>query len=176
MAVQSFAEPTRNQVSALHSYSENQAVPEPIRYGISEFLSSDRMTYQMASDIIGMLREWLQQQAEQRATQPGIYLDPGTQTYYQVKRSGQGRLYAMKLHFAREGKRNEADDGWDEEPLMEWIFTPGAINKINSTWKITKEQAKAFGDYFHKCIKCHTKLTKPSSIAQGMGDICASYI
>lgn len=58
---------------------------------------------------------------------------------------------------------------WDGE---EFVFTRGALQLI--TEQLTAEEAAAFGLKNTRCCCCGRKLTKKSSIAAGIGPICAA--
>jgi len=81
---------------------------------------------------------------------------------YRVKLSGAGRLYAMLLVIT---------DG-----VGSFDYAPGIINRLRSEHRMTLERASQLSVQYHFCIRCVTELTKKSSIAQGMGDICAGKI
>ena len=169
-------EPTPAQVAVLTKYANNPRVPAPIRFGINESIKDGTLTFQDADAMIGLLKPWGNSPVGDRVFEPGVYINPDTQDVYEVVRSGSGRLYGKLLVTIRQGVRNATNDGWDEFPVWNWEYAGGSVGKLRASWRLTKEQAKEWGDYFQHCIKCHIRLTKPSSIARGMGDICAGKI
>jgi hypothetical protein len=86
----------------------------------------------------------------------GVYFFEGE--YYKVQRAvhGSGRLYSKKFDLASES--------WSRG---------GSVSKLTDQYKITAEQAKAFGDLYGRCIRCSAILTEEESIERGAGPICA---
>lgn len=81
---------------------------------------------------------------------------------YRAKMSGAGRLYAMRLVIT------------DGEGSFE--YAPGIINRIRPEHRMTLARASELSVRYHFCVRCARELTKKSSVAQGMGDVCASKI
>lgn len=81
---------------------------------------------------------------------------------YRAKMSGAGRLYAMRLVIT------------DGEGSFE--YAPGIINRLRAEHRMTLARASELSVRYHFCVRCAKELTKKSSIAQGMGDVCASKI
>lgn len=174
---QGFSDPTEAQLHTILKYSKDDRVPGPIRFGIATYIKERRITFDHASKIIDMIKPWLENGASTtKVSEEGIYVNRDAKTFFLVQKArSSGRLYAKKLIVVYNGIRN-SDGSWHTEPRFDWEYDKGAIYQINADWRITKEEAKAFGDYWHHCIKCHTRLTRQSSIDQGMGDTCAGKI
>jgi hypothetical protein len=77
------------------------------------------------------------------------------ETVYKVKRSQAGHPYAMVL----------TEEGFQ--------FERGAVKKIRPEHRMTLEDAKAYGRQTGSCCQCGRELTNESSIAAGIGPICA---
>lgn len=136
------------------------------------------MTKRTASDVIGklkssvdILRVW---KTEKRRTEraaspvvPNVPVKPVTEgmyeldgSVYRVKMSGAGRLYAMLLMIT------------DGEGSFE--YAQGVIRRIRPEHRMSLERASELSVRYHFCVRCAKELTKKSSVAQGMGDTCAS--
>lgn len=138
------------------------------------------ITKRAASDVINKMkpvvdayRGWKAQQTKaQRAAAPapvtprtpaesvteGMYETGGV--VYRVKLSGAGRLYAMRLVVA------------DGEGSFE--YAQGMINRLHPEDRMSLARASELSVRYHFCVRCARELTKESSIAAGMGDVCAS--
>lgn len=111
--------------------------------------------------------------APARVTEDGMYQDPDGQIYkVQWNRAqGSGRnLYAKKL--VSESYESEPHKG-DSVKHWNFAYVPNLIAKIRPEWKMTKEQAAEFGKLYGICVRCHRDLTDETSIALGIGPICA---
>lgn len=54
-----------------------------------------------------------------------------------------------------------------------WDYYPGAMSKLQPQTRMTKEQAAGFGHLYGQCMVCGRRLTDETSIAMGLGKICA---
>lgn len=92
-------------------------------------------------------------------TEDGMYLKDGM--IYKVQRAvhGSGELYAKMFNVGTK----EFD-----------YVGRGPLHKLTVADKMTVEQASEFSVLYEVCIRCAKVLTRESSIAQGMGDTCAS--
>lgn len=116
-------------------------------------------------------------------TQDGIYRNPATGEIFKVQVAvhGSGNLYAKQAYLdSVDGsvtriplKADELDEHEDPaEMRVEWAYRPGLLGKIKPEWKVTRDEAVAFGALYGCCIRCNRTLTKESSIEAAMGDIC----
>ncbi len=169
---QDFTTPTESQTSALARYVQSPDLPAPLREGIRVFLVEGRMTYSIASETISLVKIFLERGDKIRKITEGVYRNPRTGKFYQVKRSQAQRLYGMEMNLIERSPRG-ADGTWAIKPKVEWVYKPGIMNDISPDWRVTREQAKEFADWYGCCIKCGTELTKQESIDRGMGDTCA---
>lgn len=88
-------------------------------------------------------------------TEPGVYFDG--ERYYKVVQNQEGtRLYAKV---------------WDAE----WVYSPGALNRLHSGMRVTAEEAARFGKLWGQCVFCSRLLTDERSVAVGYGPVCASH-
>lgn len=116
-------------------------------------------------------------------TEDGIYRDPDTGEIFKVqwnRGSGDGRsLYAKRLvgeKWTDNGKEvfNGPSLTGDTDESIDWTFeyAPGALRKISPEWRLTKEEAQAFGKLYGRCVRCARTLTHEDSIARMMGSTC----
>lgn len=170
-----FSTPTSNQLDALNRYAQDPSIPEPVRYGITYYLSNRKFTFSSASDTIGMIKAFLAAEMEKGdpVTETGIYVDPKTEGFLLVKRSQIGRLYALDLVINDRGEKNP-DGTWKVRPRFEWRYENGGakVKRMSADWMATPEQIKQWGDIWGTCIKCHAELTRQDSIERGMGKTC----
>lgn len=55
-----------------------------------------------------------------------------------------------------------------------FVFVGGMVRKLNSSHRMTLEQAKEYGDLYGICCRCGRELTDEASIARGLGPYCAT--
>lgn len=101
-----------------------------------------------------MTQTKIQLQTKLGATE-GIYLN--NLGVFKIQETQKGYLFAKKLN-KETGKFEGA---------------PGAVNKIRPETKMTLEAAKEFGHLYGMCIVCSRTLTDETSIAAGIGPVCA---
>lgn len=120
--------------------------------------------------------------AQGAVTQDGMYRNPQTGEIFKVqwnRGSGDGRrLYAKQLIMHVDGGR------WTRIPLegflpkpeethAEFRYAPGAMRVIRPEWRMSMEEAKAFGALYGTCLRCGRDLTLEASIERAMGSTCA---
>jgi hypothetical protein len=124
---------------------------------IQQLLSGETITRQQASSLIDELIKMKNNGAanpKQADVEDGFYVLDGV--IWKVQKSlSSNRKYAKKLV-----------DG-------EFRFTPGAVAKLAKAEKLTLEKAKEFGKLYGMCVICGRTLTDETSIAAGIGPICA---
>jgi hypothetical protein len=86
----------------------------------------------------------------------GMYLFDGRVFKVQRAVHGSGHLYAKEL----DGTRFE--------------YAPGMMRKLNSSHKMTLDQAKEYGALYGVCCQCGRTLTNEASIEAGIGPVCAT--
>lgn len=110
-------------------------------------------------------------------TQDGMYRTPDG-TIFKVqfnKASGDGRrCYAKELIIDTDAVRDE-DGHIVEAAKVRFEYKSGAVLRLQADWKMTMEQAQAFGALYGTCVRCGRTLTREESIARSMGPICAGY-
>lgn len=55
-----------------------------------------------------------------------------------------------------------------------FTYASGMIRKLNSSHRMTLEQAKEYGSLYGVCCRCAAPLTDEKSIAAGIGPYCAT--
>ncbi len=102
----------------------------------------------------------------QRVTQDGIYRDPADGVIYkvQIAKQGSGNLYAKRLHVT------PTEDGWKGT----FRYAAGAIHTLRAEWRLSLDDARAFGALYGVCVACGADLTDEKSIANGIGPICGA--
>ena len=145
---------------------------EPLRFSrmpIPTNCTEARASITAAKDMVSQLRT----QARNLPAQPtatvqrivvieGLYIigDAETDgTVFKVQHAvhGSGRLYAKRL----------TSDGV-------FVHAPGAIRDLATQGrKLSLEEAKSYGKLYGTCIRCGRTLTDETSIAAGIGPICA---
>lgn len=108
--------------------------------------------------------------AEMVALTDGMYRLPNGDVYkVQVAHHGSGNLYAKKLHI-----REDYDIELHGKRKGTFEYERGAMKKLRPEYKMTLEEAKAFGTLYGMCCVCGAILTDEYSIANGIGPICGS--
>lgn len=99
----------------------------------------------------------------------GMYRNPETGEIFkvQVAMHGSGKLYAKKLV-----QLDEPTMVRGKEARFAFEMARGAIMSLKPEWKLTREDAKAFGDLYGCCMRCGTVLTDEESIETGLGRVC----
>lgn len=90
----------------------------------------------------------------------GVY-QVGDQVYRVIWNQANTRRYAQLLVILPNGKSR-----WDYNGGF------GKVYDLTPAQRMTKEQAKKFGDTYHFCACCRKKLTVKLSIERGIGPIC----
>lgn len=170
-----------------YSTAEFDAMIATIRDTPSTPEDFDRYTKGQASDLITSTIEairTLKARAPRPApapaapaiTEPGMYITDGPlPEIYRVKRSRQsGNLYAQRLLVTLPQPGDE-----DQEPTSEWIYEGAAPLKATARrplQQLTREQAAQYGQDTGICCCCGALLTDPTSVANGIGPICAGRL
>lgn len=103
----------------------------------------------------------------------GMYRDPATGDIYkvQIAHHGSGKPYAKKLV-----KLDTVKTKGKKEYSHDFEYAPGAINRIQAAWRMTKEEAVEWGQLYGACCRCGTILTDERSIEAGIGPVCSGKI
>lgn len=106
--------------------------------------------------------------AAESAVTEGMYQAPnGTVFKVQMAHHGAQKLYAKQLVKLDEPRTSRGKEvGW------EFAYAPGSIGRLQPEWKMTREQAQAWGQLYGACCRCGTVLTDELSQERGMGDTC----
>lgn len=126
----------------------------------------DKLSKRDASELISALLDEPKAKAPRTGatspeiTEDGMYQMPTGEIFkVQIAIHGSGKLYAKALIVDESGAYFE--------------YAAGAIRKLRPEWKMTMEQAKAFGSLYGVCCNCAKPLTKEDSIFNGYGATCA---
>lgn len=125
-----------------------------------------------ASQMIDALKDMPRPERERPAAPD---LDAGMykvgQEIFRVKISkSSGKPYAEILCHDMIMNGNYADAAvWFE-------YAPGSVRKITPEHRMTLDQCAEFGLLFGTCCVCARTLTKPASIAKGIGPVCEKKI
>lgn len=112
-----------------------------------------------------------------RATTPaltecGMYRTEDGTLYKVQKARGSEHLYAKKL--TRIGGERLTEN--NEVVRWEFVYERGALYRLTPAMRLTLEQAKAFGIQYGVCCVCGAFLKDATSVAQGIGPICAGRV
>lgn len=112
----------------------------------------------------------------ERIDSDGMYTMDGV--IYKVQRAvhGSGQLYAKKL-VPVERDNVEIEDGvWKSVTIHRFEYAPGIVTQLRPEHRLSLEQAKAFGRLYGICVRCGATLTDETSIAAGIGPVCAGRL
>lgn len=102
------------------------------------------------------------------AVTEGMYRLPNGDIYKVQKAvHGSGHLYAKKLV-----KLEEPTTVRGQEAHYAFEMARGAIKALRPEYRMTREDAKEFGDLYGACVKCGKTLTDEASIKRGIGPKC----
>ena len=149
--------------------SERLPVVEGLR---SEWAAAMADRYKASAWIdaaLALVRAWRVEDYERRPEQriledqvpDGMHKTNGVIYKVQAAVHGSGRPYAKVLV---------------EQPGGGWAFeyAPGAIRNLSRSTLLSLEEAKEFGVLYGTCCACGRTLTDESSIAAGIGPVCAT--
>lgn len=150
--IMSIALATANQISFLESLATTRVIS-------AELPVFATLTKAEASELIGKLKNLPYLPRAPRAGAPvsdlveGIYFAQGE--VYKAKKSGAGRIYALKLVGSS------------------WSYDPSHVRGLAIENLITLEQASEFGIRTGVCAICGIPLTNLDSLERGIGPVCA---
>lgn len=95
----------------------------------------------------------------------GMFRNPFNGDVYKVQKAvhGSGHLYAKKLETIGEGADAEGA----------FVMAKGAIFQLRESWRMTLAEAEEYGLLYGVCCVCSATLTDETSIARGIGPVCA---
>jgi hypothetical protein len=98
----------------------------------------------------------------------GLYATPNGLIFkVQVAHHGSGQLYAKQLVELEEPRLVRG-----KTATHGFVYVPGAIKRLRPEWKMSLEDAMAWGKLYGSCCRCGIILTEDSSIERGLGRIC----
>ena len=138
------------------------------------------MTVKVASATIDALlkvrvREPVRYERTERkeaVTEPGIYRGPDGDPVKVQKSRDSDRLYAKRLVRIGGQRLTETDD----VVRFEFQYEKGLLFSLSPADRMTLEEAKAFGIRYGVCCVCGAFLKDATSVANGIGPICAGKV
>lgn len=108
----------------------------------------------------------------ERVNEPGMYRLANGDIFKVQKAKGSENLYAKKLTPIMGKRLNENDEivGW------EFIYEKGAMRSLTRGDRLSLADAKAFGIQYGVCCVCGATLKDATSVANGIGPICAGKV
>jgi uncharacterized protein DUF6011 len=100
----------------------------------------------------------------------GMYRNPETDEVWkvQVAHHGSGRLYAKKMVELDEPRIVRG-----KEVRYGFVYVPSALQRVRPEWRMTLEDAAAWGKLYGCCIRCGAILTDEESRDAGIGPVCS---
>jgi hypothetical protein len=112
-------------------------------------------------------------QAAAEPLTPGIYRNEAGEIFkVQASRDNSGKVYAKKLQPIGGRRLTELD----EIVKWEFVYAMGAIRTLTAANRLTLEEAKQFGIKYGVCIVCGRLLSDATSVANGIGPVCATRV
>lgn len=162
--------PSEDQLNYIRILIAERDVPAAYKASIGEYLDKNKFSRRGATETITKLLSM----AKINEITEGMYKTPDGGIYRVVVAiHGSGRLYATKLEVTRDVVR-DASGKILVAAEVKFFREKGAIFRLRGDWKMSREDAKKFGELYGVCVRCATELTKPESIERGMGDTCAA--
>jgi len=153
------------------------AVRDARRMALVERRSNDYGAVYSDGAVEDAPRKPVRQVVTGQVTEDGIYRNPATGELFKVQVAvhGSGNLYAKQAFLSTlEGNLAEIPLTGDRRTAeeIEWVYKPGMLGKIKAEWKVTREEAVAFGALYGQCIRCGRTLTNEDSIEAAIGPVC----
>lgn len=144
--------------------------------------SGKDVTKQEASRVIDWLKTLPKTNAAPAAPAPvpvpaatlvgaGIYLAPNGDIIKVKQTKDKQRVYAQVMVAKSGGARINLHD--EVIPNFDFVYTPGLIQHITPSMKLTLEEAQAFYTRTGRCMNCKKELKVAKSIEKGLGPVCA---
>jgi hypothetical protein len=100
---------------------------------------------------------------------PGVYEKDGE--VYVVRKSKDGRLYAMQLMPLHNGSARLTEAG--TKVNFDYVYTPGAMRVLSISDRMPLERAQELTIQHRRCLVCGRRLKAADSVARGIGPVCA---
>lgn len=123
------------------------------------------------SELLNTPKVTVPNKTSQIVTEAGMYRNPATGEIFKVQKAvhGSGHLYAKRLVVVDHEHNPATADVYFE-------YASGAVHQLRPEWRMSLEEAKAFGALYGTCCVCSRVLTDEKSIAAGIGPICARKV
>ena len=105
-------------------------------------------------------------------TEPGMYRGPDGAPVRVQKSRDSDRLYAKRLVKIGGERLTDADD----VVRFEFQYAPGLLFSLKPDDRMTLDEAKAFGIRYGVCCVCGAFLKDATSVANGIGTVCAGKV
>jgi hypothetical protein len=105
-------------------------------------------------------------------TEPGMYKADDGSIYKVQESKTSGNLYAKVLRVIGGERLVETGD----KMHADFEYAPGAVRSLRADQRMTLDEAKAFGIQYGFCIVCGAFLKDATSVAAGIGPVCAGRI
>lgn len=113
--------------------------------------------------------------AKAQQVEDGIYLDLEGNRIIKVqynKAQGDGRRTYAKLMVIDQAPEFDGET-LTRAAVVHFEYVNGLVREVKPEWRMTLEQAKAFGALYGVCCRCGRDLTDEVSIEAGIGPVCA---
>lgn len=127
---------------------------------------------QVIEQLLAMPRARVERPAATAVAEPGMYRGPDGSPVKVQKAKDSDRLYAKKL--VRIGGERLTET--DEVVRFEFVYEKGLLYRLAETDRMTLEEAKAFGIRYGICCVCGAPLKDATSVANGIGPVCAGRV
>lgn len=105
-------------------------------------------------------------------TETGMYRDAAGDIFKVQESKTSGKLYAKALTPIRGQRLNEND----ASVAWEFVYAPSAIKTLRADERLSLDDARAFGIQYGVCCVCGRTLKDATSVANGIGPICAGNL
>lgn len=160
---------SERQLNFAHQLFRQREISDSVRAGRSDKEIEEQISKLSKQDAFEFIKMMLAQPArpDVRQTviadlQTGMYWNPKTEQIFKVYLTRSG-IKAMKTFLEAE------DETWS------WVYLGRADKhfKVDEMEPMPLERAKEFGRVNGQCCKCGALLTDETSIAEGIGPVCA---
>lgn len=154
----------RNLMKQATSYN---AMKQSQRDLLDAFKAGNPLDKSEASFLITGLLSCDQKPRPKVEAEPGYYVTDDNEYVVVVMNRDRTHTYAKRLEVTKiRGQRSKA----------RWVYSPGLGYDVAHLKPVTVEEAARFGHLHGVCLICCRALTKPESVKNGIGPVCAEKI